>query len=310
MRQWLASALGAMAFVILTLVALTVGPPAGSAAGLTNIVTPANMVGWAFFQEQPAGTGDLVAGPASPPLGTGSAHFTVDATGRMLLLTNAYAGVRLDQITALQYSTYQDPASSASSILATSLQLDMDYDLTDGNTSWQGRLVFEPYYTQTVVKGVWQTWDTISPALELTSGNWWASGAPGSAVCPISNPCTWNEVKTAFPNAGIRASVGNVQFKAGGPWPGFDGNVDAFTIGVNGFDTTWDFELNPPPAGTPNPVGGVAGLFASGSDAPSSSSDTGSGPSVPYVGIAAGLAAAAAVVLAAGGWYARRRGLR
>jgi len=266
------------------------------------------MVGWAFFQEQPSGTGDLVAGPASPPLGTGSAHFTVDATGRMLLLTNAYAGVRLDQITSLQYSTYQDPASSASSFLATSLQLDIDYDLTDSNTAWQGRLVFEPYYTQAVVKGVWQTWDTISPALELTTGNWWASGAPGSSVCPIGNPCTWNEVKAAFPNAGIRASVGNVQFKAGGPWPGFDGNVDAFTIGVNGFDTTWDFELNPPPAGTPNPVGGSIELLAGGSDSPASTGG-GSGPSVPYAII--GLAAVAvAITIGLGGWYARRRWLR
>ena len=124
--------------------------------------------------------------------------------------------------------------------MQTSLQLDVDYDLTDANTAWQGRLVFEPYQNGTVVPGIWQTWD-------VRAGEWWASGAPGNTVCPQSNPCTWAEVLAAFPNAGIRANAGNVNFKAGGPWlGGFVGNVDAFTIGVNGNTTTFDFEATAP----------------------------------------------------------------
>ena len=47
---------------------------------------------------------------------------------------------------------------------------------------------------------------------------------------------------TNWPNAGFRASVGYLWLKAGGPADGFDGNADALTVGVNGLDTTYDFE--------------------------------------------------------------------
>lgn len=40
---------------------------------------------------------------------------------------------------------------------AVSLQFDMDYNLADSNTAWQGRLVYEPYATETVNTGAWQT---------------------------------------------------------------------------------------------------------------------------------------------------------
>jgi hypothetical protein len=50
-------------------------------------------------------------------------------------------------------------------------------------------------------------------------------------------------VLSYFPNAGIHSAFGAVLFKAGSGWlAGFDGNVDAFTIGVGGSDTTYDFE--------------------------------------------------------------------
>jgi hypothetical protein len=60
-------------------------------------------------------------------------------------------------------------------------------------------------------------------------------------------PCTWQQVLTAFPNAGIRnTTTSGFLFKAGGPWsPGFDGNVDAFKIGIRSFRTTYDFEPVP-----------------------------------------------------------------
>src|SRR5512134_1326708 len=66
-------------------------------------VSAASPSGWAFYEEVPNGSGSFVAGPATPPLGFGSAKFLVDATGRLLLATLDYAGVRLDQITAMQY---------------------------------------------------------------------------------------------------------------------------------------------------------------------------------------------------------------
>ncbi len=227
------------AVVVIILVAARAAPHA--AAAVNVVVKPSALNGWGFYEEVASATGSFVVGPAPAPLGNGSARMTLDATGRELLGTFAYAGVRLDQISVLQYSTYRSSADAGNN-LAISLQLDMDYDLTDANTAWQGRLVFEPYLTPgvggAVLQNTWQTWDALA-------GEWWSSGAPGNGVCPQANPCTWTEVLTAFPNAGVRAG-GAVQFKAGGPWPNFDGNVDAFTIKAGGNEVTYDFEPETP----------------------------------------------------------------
>jgi hypothetical protein len=199
-------------------------------------VTQAASNGWAFMQEVATGSGAFVVGPTTPPLGTGSAQLTVDSTGREGLWTLNFAGTRLDQIETLSYSTYQ-PASTSNPAWATALQLDMDYDLTDNNTSWQGRLVYEPYLSGTAIThGAWQTWDA-------RAGKWWASGAPGNTNCPQASPCTYAQVLSNWPNAGLRPTVGILQFKAGGPWTGgFTGNVDNFTIKIAGNETTYDFE--------------------------------------------------------------------
>jgi hypothetical protein len=216
------------------------GGPLATSAAQTVIVAPADMNGWGFLVESGAPVGELVTGPGTAPSGNGSARLTAPASGdRMLLGTLAYAGTRLDAIDDLTYSTYRTSGGPA---LALALQFDVDTDLTDVNESFQGRLVYEPYYTHTVSTGAWQTWDTQDDA---GTGNWWFSGAPGNLVCSIGNPCTWTEVLTAFPDAGIRdaGGIGALLFKSGGGWTGFDGNVDAFTISVIGGDaTTFDFE--------------------------------------------------------------------
>lgn len=216
-------------------------PCPGGLASATVVVDPANPNGWGFFEETATGTGGFVNGPGTPPLGSGSAELTVDATGRELFGTLAYAGTRLDEIATLGYASYRQTPDSG--LLALSLQLDMDYDDTNLSTAWQGRLVFEPYLTAGSSNVPGDTWSTWTPL----QGNWWASGAPGNGVCPQSDPCTWQEVLTAFPDAAVRPG-GAVQFKAGGPWtPGFTGNVDAFTIGLaDGIgdidETVFDFE--------------------------------------------------------------------
>jgi len=215
------------------------------AANSTVVVSNLNSNGWAFFQETAVGTGSFVNGPGNPPLGSGSAQLTVNSTGRELLGTQNHAGTNLADITQLEYSTYRQSGDSA---LAASLQLQIDYDTTDANVAWQGRLVYEPYLTgATVTTGSWQTWDALAPS---PGGAWWASGAPGNLVCPQSNPCNFSEVLAAFPNAAIwNDPRGAILFKAGGPWlSGFVGNVDAFTIGINNDNTTYDFEFLQTPA--------------------------------------------------------------
>jgi hypothetical protein len=215
----------------------------------TIIVSPANQNGWGFFAEGPMGSvssGGFENGEGTPPLGTGSAFLQVDATGRHILGTFAFAGTRMDDIKELKYSSYQN--GNANTVVAPSLQFEIDYNLNDGNNAFQGRLVFEPYQIPAnIQQNTWQEWDALA-------GKWWASGAPGNTVCPQSSPCTWQQVLAAFPNAGVRNTAASpLLFRAGGPWaPGFDGNVDAFVISVGGARITYDFEADADQDGDPD----------------------------------------------------------
>lgn len=78
-----------------------------------------------------------------------------------------------------------------------------------------------------------------TPMTDDLNGNWWFTGAPQRDACSIGDPCTWQEVLTAFPDAGIDATRGAVILKAGSGWAGFVGNVDALTVN----DVTYDFDL-------------------------------------------------------------------
>jgi hypothetical protein len=221
---------------------------AGSAAlADTFVVTPSQTYGWTFAQEgTPAGTA-FVDGPGAPPMGTGSAQLTAPLPSDGPILFKAdYMGTKFVDITTLQYSTYRTSPANPSP-LAIALQFNVDSNLADADTSFQGRLVFEPYQSGAVVNtGAWQTWDALQ-------GKWWGSGAPiptrpFAQLCPQSNPCTWAQVLANWPNGGIHAVQGAVVFKAGSGWTGFDGNVDAFTIGVSGATDTYDFNLHSTPA--------------------------------------------------------------
>jgi hypothetical protein len=209
------------------------GCPASSS---TVVVSPHTPNGWATASENTAGgSASYVTGPANPPAGTGSLRFQLTANNQgMIASTAAHNATRFCQITRLEYSTYR--TTPADAVTAIALQFNVDYDLSDTNASWQGRLVFEPYRgTTPVVAGAWQTWDP-------QAGKWWATGGPGNAVCTQNNPCTWTQVRTNWPNAGIHATLGAVLLKAGSGWASFDGNADRLIIGVLGHDTIYDFE--------------------------------------------------------------------
>jgi putative cell wall-binding protein len=201
----------------------------------TTVVTPEAMDSWSFVRENAGttSTGAMGAGPDTPPLGTGSAQMTLPgATDGMTIMSDRFEGTRFDEILDLSYSTYR---SSGSSALAIAFAFNVDYDLTDANDSWQGRLVYEPYRTETVLDDTWQTWYPLA-------GQWWASGAPGNGTCPQSSPCTWAEVLAAFPDAGVKATDGQLVLKAGSAWAGFAGAVDQVTVVTAGDAAIFDFE--------------------------------------------------------------------
>lgn len=249
----------------LTIGALALGGTAG-ATPATVLVTPHNMQGWAFFDDNGhGGVGQMANGPASPPLGSGSAELAVSATNQGYALgTGAYAGTPLTQITNLGYSSYQPGPTLA-------IALQFDVKLVPADTHYDGRLVFEPYQNGHVTVGSgWQHWSPLG-------GIWWAShsssplGAGGSGgLCPIGNPCTWSTILSDFPGATIS---GAVVFKAGSGWSSFDGNVDNFTIGVNGSDTTYDFEPETP-CTTTCYVNTATGSNSFGGDTPASAKKT------------------------------------
>ena len=220
-------------------------------AGPVVTVTPGNMGGWSFINDQTntacATTTlcALVTGPAGLPSGSGSAELATQASTDGIAIARAgYTGVRLDQLTELSYSTYRQSADAGNN-LAIALQLNVDYDLTDADSSYQGRLVYEPYRAAPggVPQGAWQRWDS-------RAGKWWGTKATvkrnGVAVansCVQASPCTWTQILGLFPNLGIHKVYGAVVLKAGSGWSAFRGNVDAISIGVGGVTTTFDFEL-------------------------------------------------------------------
>lgn len=219
------------------------------------VVYPDSMRGWVFYNDQtnavcPTGSAcRMVQGPATPPLGSGSAELydSLSTDGKALILAD-YAGTRFDQITDLHYSTYRQTANTGNN-LAISLQFNVDYDLSDAASGYQGRLVYEPYtgIGGNVPRNTWQTWDA-------KAGKWWGTKATvmrnGGSVtnpCVQSTPCTWAQVLAAFPNVGVHSLYGAVVLKAGSGWPGFRGNIDSLAIGVGGTTTLFDFESAAPP---------------------------------------------------------------
>ena len=226
---------------------------AGQDALAANIVVdPANLDGWGFAEDNSGttGAGSYVTGPATAPLGTGSAQLSVgdSASGEVLFNYNsAYTGLALNSITALSYSTYVD--SNGDPDLAPAL--DFNVDPNAATSTYDGRLIFEPYYTGSsgspIVQNQWQTWD----AFGATTGGWWFSNNTVFANCTQANPCTWAQVMAFYPDLVTNENFGGLGFKVGGGWPAFTGNVDDLTLGIGATTTTFDFDPNP--AAVPEP---------------------------------------------------------
>ncbi|HKV57106.1 MAG TPA: WxL domain-containing protein [Ktedonobacteraceae bacterium] len=214
----------------------------------TTVVNATNMQGWTFINDQTnsttTATGQMVAGPTGQPSGIGSAQLTTSGPtdGQALALYNPskYAGVKLSAITSLNYWTYQS-ASNPSSVTAIALQFDIDLNTSASTHPYQGRMIYEPYRNiANVPVGTWSQWDAINGG----SGVWWLSKASTltGGQCSQNTPCTWSQIITNYPNAGIWTD-GGIVFKAGSGWSGaFSGNVDDFTIGVSGNNAVYDFE--------------------------------------------------------------------
>jgi uncharacterized repeat protein (TIGR01451 family) len=226
-------------------------------------VFPGNMQDWqtqtvAGAQPAPASTPSVsfVNGPATPPLGSGSAQLSVGSDGGAIaqLRQPDYAATALptptpvqdpnnpvvylpasNELTELSYSTYIQQAGSGSQ--APYIILDVDYD---NNGTVDDHLVFDPQYQVAgfcpskpqgpVTPGVWQTWNALSTTfteesssdgtittITTTSGCWYSTqGVAGSG--PGANVKPLLAITAAQPNAKIvnSGSDGGVRIVAGG----------------------------------------------------------------------------------------------
>src|SRR4029453_12997514 len=161
-------------------------------AAYTIVVTPTTP-DWLFVTESGTGAGAFVTGPATPPAGTGSVELqAVTANGGELFYPQQFAGMRLDTVKGLQFSTFITAGA-----FDAALDFDVDADLTSPTAVYEGRLVFVPgLIPGAVVPGVWQTWDAY------TQKAWYATGSPINATCTQAAPCTLTDILTAYPNAG------------------------------------------------------------------------------------------------------------
>lgn len=234
------------------------GAPLFSAhGGATVVVLPTDAAnqfteGWLGYGDRPAAAGEASIGTAPGPqiLGVGSLRISNTAFGWEVAAPTSPAvpaGTPLSDITALTYATYTPSGQPGITVQHVSLQFTVDYDLLDGFEGFQGRLTYEPYHCNAVPSDTWSTWDTLEDG--NGGGCWWGTGTPrvgGTAVaqqCPQSNPCTWAEVQTAYPNAGFHPTnaAQGIILKVGSAWTGTF-YTDALVVGINGSTTTYDFE--------------------------------------------------------------------
>jgi hypothetical protein len=229
------------------------GPESASfsiASGGTTIVTPADAIWrveadalvadkWNVIRRATGGgAGSFVAGPGTPPLGIGSFQFEhlgvsgVFGNDKVTMVTYAYAGTRLADITALGYSTYRSSTSTNSAVQVPSLE----FQIWRTGTSGFHTLVFEPVYNTsqgTVTPDIWQSWDAFAGG----AGRWWATGG-GLPGLPLY--FTWSEMLGAYPDAIV---IGHFGVNTGSGWAGnFLGNIDGVSIGISGTTKTYDFE--------------------------------------------------------------------
>lgn len=214
-------------------------------------VTGSSLNGWALSTTDGGtppntATAQFVTGPATPPLGIGSAQLAVgtNGNGAAQLRSTTYDGTLVSSLTELRYHTYRTQDGSGGQMAYIILNVDLD-----GNGSTDDLVFFEPEYQKPVynpslpdqgplLTGVWQSWNALA-------GGWWSLNGlgglnPGTGVKPLSTYIAANPTARIAVNA-----AGAVRLVAGfgaGAWDNFDGNVDGFTIGINGQSTTYDFE--------------------------------------------------------------------
>lgn len=245
--------------VILALLMAAVPVMSAGAAG-TVVVMPSATNGWSIFPTGDVAVttnnaiGKIVVGPGGQPGGLlpGSVEYRTNSLpgGKpQLYAPSSLVGVKFTELTTLSYSTYISQYASGSPWLvhAINVKIDLDGDLT-GTTADRYTMVFEPCYTASCSSAIqplntWSTWNALA-----SGAIWWSTGSiPGTAfTVPFNSYAPLTSIYATYPNAVISFLVFQAgQGSGGAPWNDFIGNLDGVIIGVNGDNTTYDFEPTP-----------------------------------------------------------------
>jgi hypothetical protein len=204
-----------------------------------------------------AGSGSLAFNGDVPFNDLGNAAFTVNdvSSSVELGIYHTFPSVRFDNLWNLTYATYV-PARAEKAV---TLQIDVDLNVTDADTSFQGRMVFDPANNLALANIVdpnrlpltadkWQTWQVVEPGSKWSltwEGNAEASTQLASNPCPKSTPCSFEQIMTLFPDAGMNNGTGNsVVLRAGDGWNNLKGYADALSIEYSHVDQYLDIAYN------------------------------------------------------------------
>jgi hypothetical protein len=199
------------------------------------------------------GTGSfaIVPGPATPPLGTDSAQFTLGpgpATGRADIWANEFAGTPLRSISSMGYSTYIESSSDQFSSPIYQLPI---FATPGGTSQTFTTLSFQPYNQGVTEPAGWSTWNVLA-------GQWVASNTNLSSQiaggCQFATPCTLAQILSAFPDAVLGGvdpltGIGGVGLILGTTTGPSQGAANNWSFGVDGITTVFDFHTGPPPQG-------------------------------------------------------------
>lgn len=273
------------AFNALALIALLLAQTSLASQAETVVVKPGSMNGWTAAVQtgtaNKAPVAEFVDGIGTPPLGSGSYHLhtyysDTNPLSKIYMGTNNHSGVALFEITSLRYWTYLDSRNYSTETSNNGQPPMIELNCISGTQ--QRLFTFKPYGAagQTnVALDTWQSWDLMDPAgrwelLQTGSadyfGNWsWVLGryaslrldAPlvgdytsGSAGYIVVDGVAKLSNQTGT-SISIKIGSGKATDSKRGAWwkegSGIDGYADMLTIGINGGETTYDFENGPLP---------------------------------------------------------------
>ena len=211
----------------------------------TVVVRPGAMGNWYFWNDATdvvdPSLGSFVTGPGAPFYGVGSAQISTPSGQKRTLQNSQFGGTPLSDITELKYRLYNPSAGNTEGPGATGY---MYFNIDFGNTNtWQNSLVSVPGDAGPFTPDTWKEFDTLNGG----NGLWRYSGAnwPLPLTGPgLSTTYTWNQIKTAFPNARILALYGGqLSIRVGSPYAGaYTENIDSVTVGTTANTTIFDFE--------------------------------------------------------------------